>query len=238
MGKPKIYLSPSRQPRNLYAHGNTNEEKEMVALSRIIKRILEEKFQCEVHLATLTLDIGAEGRPREAKEKNCDIYLAVHSNAGGRGKAQGAVALYHPRRPDSKILGEYLVMELNGICPFRSNRAEDLQDGMAAFEGKGYGEIRVPAKLGMTPVLMETNFHDHAGIAKWIIDQKEAIAGAYVRALARFLKLEEKAAEAPGEEKAEKLYRVQVGAFQKQENAEILLMRLFNEGFEGIVKYC
>jgi len=51
------------------------------------------------------------------------------------------------------------------------------------------------------------------------------------------LKLEEKLTEAHGDEKEEKLYRVQVGAFQKKENAEILLMRLFNEGFEGFVKY-
>lgn len=239
MGKAKIYLSPSKQPGNLYAVGNTNEEKEMVALAMRIKSILDEEYICEAHLATLSFDIGAEGRPKEAKDKNCDIYLAIHSNAGGKGKAQGAVALYHPKRPDSKLLAEYLVMELNSICPYKSNRSQDLVDGMAAFQGKGYGEIRVPAKLGMTPVLMETNFHDHPGIAKWIIENKEIIARAYVSALVRFMGIEPKMAisEPVKEEKEEKLYRVQVGAFRKKENAEILALRLLNEGFEGIIKY-
>ncbi len=239
MGKMKIYLSPSRQPGNLYATGNTNEEKEMVEVSRRIRSILLEEYVCEVYLATLSLDIGAEGRPKEAKDKNCDIYLAIHSNAGGKGKASGAVALYHPKRPDSKLLAEYLVMELNSICPFKSNRSQDLVDGMAAFNGHGYGEIRVPAKLGMTPVLMETNFHDHPGISKWIIENKESIARAYVHALARFLGLQTKTkgAETVKEEDSEKLYRVQVGAFRKKENAEILALRLLSEGFEGFISY-
>lgn len=240
MGKVKIYLSPSRQPGNLYATGNTNEEKEMVKLSKRIKNILDEEYFCETHLATLSLDIGAEGRPKEAKEKNCDIYLAIHSNAGGKGKASGAVALYHPKRPDSKLLAEYLVMELNSICPIKSNRSEDLVDGMAAFQGKGYGEIRVPAKLGMTPVLMETNFHDHPAISEWMTINTETMARAYVKALVRFLGLpvSTQAAETVKEEDSEKLYRVQVGAFRKKENAEILALRLLNEGFEGFIKFC
>ena len=38
-------------------------------------------------------------------------------------------------------------------------------------------------------------------------------------------------------EEGDKLYRVQVGAFRKKENAEILMARLFNEGFEGFMIY-
>lgn len=238
MGKARIYLSPSKQPGNLYATGSTNEEKEMVDISRRIRRILSEEYVCEAHLATLSLDIGAEGRPKEAKEKNCDVYLAIHSNAGGKGKASGAVGLYHPKRPDSKLLAEYLVMELSSICPIKSNRSQDLVDGMAAFNGHGYGEIRVPAKLGMTPVLMETNFHDHPEISKWIIENKESIARAYVRGIAKFMGLRAKPETGEvKEEESEKLYRVQVGAFRKKENAEILALRLQNEGFEGFIKY-
>ena len=247
MRKPGIYLSPSRQPKNIYAVENTNEEKEMVAVSEIIRDILAKEYSYPVHQATLSLNIGKEGRPREAERKGCSIYLAIHSNAGGKGKARGAVALYHPKSEESKMLGTYLAEELNRICPYKSNRAQTLVNGMEAFNGKGYGEIRAPYELGMIPVLMETNFHDHPDIARWIIGHKQEIARAYVKGIARFLSLkpvEERAEEKKVvenhkalQEEGDKLYRVQVGAFRKKENAEILLARLYNEGFDGFIHF-
>lgn len=247
MRKPGIYLSPSRQPKNIYAEENTNEEKEMVAVSEIIRDIMAREYSYPVHQATLSLDIGKEGRPREAERKGCGIYLAIHSNAGGKGKARGAVALYHPKSEESKMLGTYLAEELNRICPYKSNRAQTLVNGMEAFNGKGYGEIRAPYELGMIPVLMETNFHDHPDIARWIIGHKQEIARAYVKGIARFLSLkpvEERAEEKKVvenhkalQEEGDKLYRVQVGAFRKKENAEILLARLYNEGFDGFIHF-
>ena len=247
MRKPGIYLSPSKQTKNIYDIGNTNEEKEMVAVSNIIRDILEKEYGYGAQLATLSLEIGSGGRPKEAKEKNCGIYLAIHSNAGGKGKAQGAVALYHPKSRESKLLGQHLAEELNRICPYKSNRAQTLVNGMDAFNGKGYGEIRVPYENGMIPVLMETNFHDHPEIARWIIDHKPEIARAYVDGIVKFLGLEstvevQKEIEVSedkkvGSEDEDRLYRVQVGAFRKKENAEILVSRLYNEGFDGFIKY-
>ena len=241
MRHPKVYLSPSRQPNNIYAWGNTNEEKEMVEIAVLLKKILTDEYGIETVLADLNLDIGARGRPREAKEKGCSIYLAIHSNAGGSGKAKGAVALFHPASKDSKALGRILVEELNSICPYGSNRSEPLVDGMRAFQGKGFGEIRTPYEYGMTPVLMETNFHDHMDIAKWMTGNKEAIAKSYGRALAKFLQVGKKTeidhVKAPVSQSADEgaLYTVQVGAFRKIENAEELKAKLWSVGFEGFI---
>lgn len=243
MRHPKVYLSPSKQPHNIYATGNTNEEKEMVEVSKLLKRVLEEEYGIETVLADLSLDIGRNGRPKEAKEKGCSIYLAIHSNAGESGKAKGAVALFHPGSKDSKSLGKILVEELNGICPYGSNRSEPLMDGMRAFQGKGFGEIRTPYEYGMTPVLMETNFHDHMDIAKWMTGNKEAIAKSYGRALAKFLQVGKKTENDPIKDSVSQsadegaLYRVQVGAFRKIENAEELKARLWSLGFEGFISY-
>ena len=245
MSKINIYLSPSKQPHNGYAGVNTNEEKEMVAVCKIIARILDAEYDCSVHLSTLSLGIGANERPKEAKTLGANLYLAIHSNAGGGGKASGAVALYHPKSLESKKLGEVLVDELNKIAPVKSNRYESLVNGMAAFQGKGFGEIRVPFENQMTPLLMETNFHDHPVLAKWITTHHEEIARAYVRGLVAFYNIPKKqgsSIEQPSDkpedkEEGNKLYRVQVGAFRKKENAEILVARLFNEGFEGFVTF-
>jgi N-acetylmuramoyl-L-alanine amidase len=83
----KIYLSPSNQPANIYCVGGTNEKVQMEALAGKIKAILDSEYDCETVMATLSLGIGSDGRPKEAKDKGCEIYLAIHSNAGGAGTA-------------------------------------------------------------------------------------------------------------------------------------------------------
>lgn len=241
MGRLRIYLSPSKQPGNYYASGNTNEQKEMEDVAKTIKKILDEEYDCESILANLALGLGLDGRAKEAREKACDVYMAIHSNAGGNGKASGAVAFYHKAWKESQILAEHLVDELNACCPHPTNRKKDVIDGMEAFEGKGYGEIRVPAQLGMIPVLAETNFHDNQAIASWIISSKATIARAYVEALVKAFEIKRKAQEAikiegsTGEGK--RFYRVQVGAFGKKENAEAMLKKLLDLGIDAYVRY-
>ncbi|MGB4590454.1 MAG: N-acetylmuramoyl-L-alanine amidase [Clostridiaceae bacterium] len=241
MGRLRIYLSPSKQPGNFYASGNTNEQKEMEEVAKTVKKILDEEYDCESILATLTLGLGSEGRAKEAKEKACDVYMAIHSNAGGNGKASGAVAFYHKAWKESHILAEHLVRELNGCCPHPTNRKMDIIDGMEAFEGKGYGEIRVPAMLGMIPVLAETNFHDNPVVAAWMIHSKATIARAYVEALVKAFNINRKASEiikitgSTAEDK--RFYRVQVGAFGKKENAELMLKKLQDLGIDAYVRY-
>ena len=89
MSNVTIYRSPSKQPHNLYAGIQTSEEKEMVGVCRIMERILKTEYDCTVVLATLSLGIGAQERPKEAKNSGATLYLAIHSNAGGGGKPRG-----------------------------------------------------------------------------------------------------------------------------------------------------
>lgn len=241
MGRLRIYLSPSKQPGNHYSGGSTNEQKEMEEVAKTIKKILDEEYDCESILATLALGLGSEGRAKEAKDKACDVYLAIHSNAGGGGKASGAVAFYHQAWKVSRMLAEHLVRELNACCPHPTNRKRDVIDGMEAFDGKGYGEIRVPAMLGMIPVLTETNFHDNPVVAAWIVESKATIARAYVEALVKTFGIRRKVpeiswiSESAGEHR--RFYRVQVGAFAKKENAEAMLKKLSDLGVMAYVRY-
>ena len=119
----KIYLSPSNQPANSYCVGGTNEKVQMETLAQKIKTILDAEYDCESVMATLSLGIGYNERPKEAKDKGCNIYLAIHSNAGGAGKASGAVGFYHPSQPSGKTLATNIVKELGAICPVKSNRS-------------------------------------------------------------------------------------------------------------------
>lgn len=230
----KIYLSPSNQPGNKYCVGNTNEKVQMEAVASKIKTILDKEYNCETVIATLSKGIGYNERPLEAKQKGCDVYIAIHSNAGSS-TASGAVCFYHPSQPKSKALSEAIVKELNAVCPIKSNRSGSVINGMNAFNGSGYGEIRSPYQHGLMPVLAETDFHDNPKTAQWIIDNKDAIARAYVNAIVSALGIAKKDNEPTS---TKKYYRVQLGAFSVKANADEMLKKVKSAGFaDAFIKY-
>lgn len=230
----KIYLSPSNQSANLYCVGNTTEKAQMERLATALKTELEAHYTCQVHMATLSLGIGQSGRPKEAQTLGCDVYLALHSNAGGGGTASGAVAFYHPDSKTGKALAAAIVKELGAICPIASNRSNPVANGMLAFDGAGYGEVRTPTGYGLISVLAETDFHDNPATAQWIIDHIHEIATAYAAALAQVLNIPAKATETTT---AQKYYKVQVGAFTVKDNAIKMQERLKSYGIDGYIKY-
>ena len=229
----KIYLSPSNQPSNIYCVGDTNEKVQMEDIAKRVKAILDAEYDCETVMATISLSIGSDGRPKEAKTKGCDVYLAIHSNAGGAGKASGAVAFYHPSNSDGKALATNIVKELNAICPVKSNRSTSVASGMNAFNGSGYGEIRTPNQYGLITVLAETDFHDNPQTAQWIINSKDAIARAYVVAIVNTFNIAKKQVSPviPPPATTPRYYRVQVGAYSQKVNAEAMLAKVKAAGF-------
>lgn len=228
----RIYLSPSNQPSNKYCVGNTNEKSEMEAVAKKVKDILDNEYECETVIATLYLGIGLNERAKEAKDMGCHIYLAIHYNAGGGDNASGAIAFYHPDSTSGKQLALNAVKELNSICPIKSNRSVSVENGMKAFNGLGYGEIRNPSQLGLISALVETDFHDNPKTAQWIIDNKDTIARAYVNALVNTFNITKKAP------LSTKYYRVQIGAFTVKSNAEAMLKKVKSAGFtDAFMKY-
>lgn len=191
-GITKIYLSPSNQPANLYAVGDTTEKIEMEDVATRIYEILSKEYDCEVIMATESFNIWLEGRPLEAKEKNCDIYLAIHSNAGTTKNATGAVGFYHPLNIMGKILATNIIEELNNVNPIKSNRHEQVSSGMKPFNGYGLAEVRDPSSYGLIAVLVETEFHDNPITASWIINNKDTIANAYVDGIVKTFALNKK----------------------------------------------
>ncbi len=229
----RIYLSPSNQPNNAYAGVSTNEKAEMEGVAHRVKSILEKSYNIEVVMATLSMRINKSERPTECKNKGCDFYLAIHSNAGGGGKAVGAEGFYHPNSESSKSLAMALVKELDAIAPIKSTRHSSVKSGMKAFNGAGYGEIRSPMQLGIPSVLVEVNFHNNKVIAKWIVENKDVIAAAIVRAIVKTFDIKKKEDNEPQQPtESKKLYRVQTGAYGAKANAVALAARLKSAGFD------
>lgn len=186
-----IYLSPSNQPANLYAVGNTTEKAEMEAIANIVKDMLNNEYKCEAVIGSI-FGTSFEGRPAEAAEMGADVYLAMHSNASGTTVASGAEAFYHPDDAIGKLLATNIVNELNEIAPLDPSRYTQVRSGMDAFGGYGYGEIRTPNQYNLVTALIETDFHDNPTVANWIINNKVEIARAYVNGIVSTFNLEKR----------------------------------------------
>lgn len=185
----RIYLSPANHYKKYIIEGFTEKE-QMDKLAPLLIKELEKYRGVEVFLTDIyNVDRSYTGRPEEARDMGCDIYVALHTNAGG---GRGACLFYHPDYPLSKLLALSMVKELNRICPIKSNRA--VQPAIYPWSrGQwNFGELRLPASYGMAPVLVEHEFHDTPAGARWLIDSLEDIAKADAAAIAEVLKLEKK----------------------------------------------
>ncbi len=179
----RIYISPANHPKP-YANGK-NEKSVMEKLAAYLLEFLSEYEGIKpIYTTVFNKDGQYTGRPEEARSLECDLYVALHSNAGG---GKGACLFYHPSFPLSKALALGIVGELNRVSPIKSNRA--VQPAIYSWD-KGafnFGELRVPASYGIAPVLIEHEFHDTPKGAAWLAENTQAIAKADARAIASVL---------------------------------------------------
>ncbi len=186
----KIYISPANHYKRYYYKGHTEKE-EMEKLALLFIKELE-KYEGLIPVMTSVYDEDEQytGRPEEARDKSCDIYVALHSNSGG---GKGACLFYHPAYELSEKLALELVISLNKICPIKSNRY--VQPAIYAWGPNkwNFGELRLPARYGIVPILIEHEFHDTADGAKWIIENLPQIAAADAAAIAKVLGVKKKA---------------------------------------------
>lgn len=232
--KKIIYLSPANHEK-LYCIPNKNEKEQMELIAKQVQSILSE-YDCDVYYPTVfSKDQTYLGRPQEAQKLKCDVYVAIHSNAAATmgAYATGCVGFYHPENDESKRLAKAFQEKLDSVCPIKSNRYDKIADGMKAFNGAGYGEIREPYKLKMTGVLIETNFHSYKPTAEWIVANISTIAQAIADVLVSFYDLKKKDSSTVTD--SAKIYRVQVGSFSVKSNGEACQSKLKAQGYDGII---
>ena len=95
---------------------------------------------------------------------------------------------------------------------------------------------------GVGSQLLEVDFHDNPKTAQWIIDSKDVIASAIVKAIVATFGIAKKSVTpasptAPAASANGKLYRVQVGAYAVKSNADAMLAKLKSLGIDGYVKF-
>ena len=227
----KIYLSPSKQPHNKYAYGNTNEQEQMERLAREVKASL---LNYDVDVVIATLSLGIENRDNEAKNLNANLYLALHTNSTGSryNQAVGTVAFYHPDAPITKTLGNNLIDSLGEAIPFKENRYEQLINGMLAFNRSGYHEVREPMKLGVPALLLEVDFHDNPKVAEFLVNNTKTVANAIAKGIVKTYDLKPKPITKPIDKGDNKMYKIQIGAYRVKANADKALKEAIAKGYK------
>ena len=226
----KIYISPSSQPANTYAYGNTNEQEQC---RKIAAALEQELARCGFN-SKAGMSGTMYSRVYESNEFGADLHLPIHTNACD-GKVAGLRIFVYKKGGEAERIAKAIDAELAPITPGTS-------DGISA-QPQLY---EVKNSKGLC-VYIEVGFHDNKEEAKWIIEHTQEIAVAIAKGLCNHygVKYVETVAEsapapdpapapAPVPEK-EYIYRVQVGAYSKKSGADTLLAQLKAAGFGGII---
>lgn len=163
--------------------------------------------------------ISLNARTTAANNFKADFYLSLHHNAGINGGKGGGIVAYVYTKVD-KVTLEWqkdLYNALIAATGLKGNRANPMPKA-------NLHEVR---ETKMPAVLLELGFMDSKTDVPVILSEEYAdqCAEAIVKVLAERGKLEPKPAE------GKKLYRVQVGAYSKLENAEAMLKKVKAAGF-------
>lgn len=221
----KIYLNSSDQSGNPYSYAGTNEKAQMERLVKAVHEKLQ-AYDCTSYINTAS---GIWNKAVEAARLGCDVSIAHHTNAGG---GRGTQAYYHPNQARGKSLSTKLVAAIDNINPEPKTHSR-IVNGMLAFGGSGYGDVREPANRGVVGILFEVLFHDNPTEAKFIVENIDKIAEAEVKAIAEEYGLKLKKATGGSSENtaAGTLFRVQVGAFGVRANADAMEAKLKAAGY-------
>lgn len=208
----KIYLSPSEQPDNRYAYGNTNEKAVCCEISAYAEAALK-RNGFEVITGTST---SLSARCNEANKWGADIYIPIHTNAYN-GKVSGT-RMFCYRSSGEGYKACKAIYDV--LAPITPGKSENIKARPELYE------VKTPKA---PTVYIEVDFHDVPDVAKWIIEHTEEIGEAICKGVCNHYGVTYKA-----KEKAK--YFVQVGAYSEKANAEAMLAKLKKAGFEGYIK--
>lgn len=162
------YLSPSSQGTNMGV-GNYGSEKEQMYL--LTDEIIPHLDRAGVSFHRGDSGMTLEQRVKESNSMDAVFHLALHSNAGGKGKARGAVAYYYS--DTGRVFGEKLVQALSDLGQ-ESNRYSNVKQSKTLYELR---HTKAPA------CLLEVDFHDSESGAAFIMNRRSDIAEAIARVI-------------------------------------------------------
>ena len=162
------YISPSNQGANIGVNGYGSERDQMYALALEITPHLD---RAGVSFVIPEKTVSLTERVRQSNELGAVFHLALHSNAGGNGKAYGPVALYYSQT--GKDFCQKLVDALLALGQ-KTNRASHVVEQKSLYELR---KTKAPAAL------LEVDFHDSSAGVEFITRRRAEIAEAIAKVI-------------------------------------------------------
>ena len=210
----KIYISPSSQPANTYAVGNTNEQEQCRKIAAALEKELD---RCGFN-ATAGLSGTMYTRVADSNKFAADLHLPIHTN-GFDGSVAGLRIMVYKKGGEAEQIAKAIMATLAPITPGAS-------DGISA-QPQLY---EIESSKGLC-VYIEVGFHDNAEEARWLIDHTQDIAVAIAKGLCNHYGVKYVAEKAEPQPESNTIYRVQVGAFKNKGAAAALRDELRGKGY-------
>ena len=215
----KVFLSPSDQFSNKYAYGNTTEGVQCGKIANYCKAALE-RSGVDVMLMH---DKSMSEKCAASNKFGADLHVPIHTNAFN-GVVMGTRMFCYNSNGKGMAACKAIFNELAPISPGKS---ENIQVNADLYE------VRVPAA---PTSYIECEFHDTKAGAKWIVENTEKIGEAIAKGICKYLGVTFKAKQQPKPTNTgATIYRVQVGAYTKKENADNMLAKLKKDGYSGFI---
>ena len=177
-----------------------------------------------------TKDLGLTSRGNKAS--GCDLFLSIHSNACNTESEDFPLACCSVSGKADAI-GKKLADTVASVMGTKQNGRIWKRQGKF---GDHYGVLRVAAAVGVPGVLLEHSFHTNRKATEWLLvdSNLKKLAKAEAKTIASFYGIKTSPNNTTTDNKSS-LYKVQVGAFSKKENAAKLCEELKAKGYDAIV---
>lgn len=227
----KLYLDSGHGGSDGGASGNGLKEKDITL--DICKRI-EEGLKAYENIDVKMSRTGdtypsLKERTTAANNWGADLLLSVHINSATAKDARGFETHIYTT-PNSGTIAYQNVMHEEILKAMGSGITD---------RGKQRSNFHMLRESKMKAILTENLFISNAADAKLLGDPdfRQKVAQGHINGLERFLGLKKSSQPPPNNKPTEKLYRVQVGAFEDQKNAEALAADLRKSGYRPFVTY-
>ena len=165
----KIYLSPSDQTANKYAYGGTNEAVQCRRIADALEKALK---RCGFAVKNNKTD-SMQARVKESNDWGADLHVPLHTNAYN-GKVSGTRIFTY----DNSGKGYRCAKKVFGfLAPVTPGASENISV---------YDELYEVKYTAAPCVYIESEFHDVASTAKWIIEHVEDIAEAICKGICAY----------------------------------------------------
>lgn len=206
----KIFIDPGHGGSDPGAQGNGLQEKRItLQIAQRIREILLDEYEDVLVRMSRTGDqtVSLNERTNAANNWGADFYLSVHVNAGG-----------------GRGFESYVYPNVGSPTTTYQQRIHEEVLKLVNFQNRGrkQSDFHVLRETSMDAVLTENGFIDNRSDASILRSstQRESIARGHVNGLVRALNLKRKPNQTPPSSGS--VYRVQIGAFKDQANANQL----------------